>query len=75
MKKGVLENFVKFTGNHLRQSHSIDNVAGLRHATILKKRIWLMCFLVSFAKFPCFENTSERLLLKVIKFVLNKLAS
>ena len=36
-KKGVLKNFTKFTG--------------LRPATLLKKRLWYMCFPETFAKF------------------------
>ena len=36
-KKEVLENFEKFTGKHLCQSLFFNKVAGLRHATLLKK--------------------------------------
>ena len=49
-KKGFLKNFAKFTGKHLHQS-LFFKVAGLRPATLLKKRLWHMCFLVNFAKF------------------------
>ena len=42
-KKGVLRNFAKFTGKPLCQS--------FRPATLLKKRLWNSCFLVSFTKF------------------------
>ena len=28
-----------------------DKVAGLRPATLIKKRLWLMCFPVKFVKF------------------------
>ena len=55
-KKGVLRNFTKFTGKHLRQSLSS------------KKRLWHRCFPVNFAKFirTCFSlNTSWRLLLQI----------
>ena len=38
-KKGVLRNFAKFTGKHLRQSLFLNKVAGLRPATLLKKRL------------------------------------
>ena len=31
IKKGVLKNFAKFTGKHLRQSLFFNKVAGLRH--------------------------------------------
>ena len=40
-KKGVLRNFVKFTGKHLSQSLFFNKVAA---ATLLKKRLWLRCF-------------------------------
>ena len=50
-KKGVLKNFSKFTGKHLRQSLFFDNVAGLRPTTLLKKRLWQRCFHVNIAKF------------------------
>ena len=35
-KKGVLENFAKFTGKHLCQRLSFNRVARLRSATLLK---------------------------------------
>ena len=38
-KKGVLRNFAKFTGKHLCQSLFINKVAGLRRATLSKKRL------------------------------------
>ena len=38
-KKGVLKNFTKFTGKHLCQSLFFNKVAGLRPATLLKKRL------------------------------------
>ena len=37
MRKGVLRNFTKFTGKHLRQSLFFNKVAGLKPATLLKK--------------------------------------
>ena len=61
MKKGVLGNFIKFTGKHLCQSLFFDKVTGLRPATFLKKRLWHRCFPVNFAKFlrtPFLQNTS-----------------
>ena len=64
--KGVLRNFVKFTGKHLCQSLFFNKVAGVRPATLLKKRLWHRCFPVNFAKFlrtPFLQNTSGRLLL------------
>ena len=66
MKKGVLRNFTKFTGKHLCQSLFFDKVAGLRPATLLKKRLWHRCFAVNFAKIlrtPFLQNTSAQLLL------------
>ena len=66
VKKGVLRNFTKFTGKHLCQSLFFNKVAGLRPATLLKKRLWHRCFPVNFAKFlrtPFLQNTSGRLLL------------
>ena len=50
-KKGVLRNFAKFTGKHLCQSFFFNKVAGLRSATLLKKRLLYRCFPVNFAKF------------------------
>ena len=50
-KKGVLRNFVKLTGKHLCQSLFFNKVAGLRPATLLKKRLWRKCFPVNFARF------------------------
>ena len=50
-KKDVLENFAKFTGRRLRQSLFFNKVAGLRPATLLKKRLWRRCFSVIFVKF------------------------
>ena len=50
-KKGVRRNFAKFTGKHLSKSLFFNKVAGLRPATLLKKRLWHLCFPVSFAKF------------------------
>ena len=64
--KGVLWNFSKFTGKHLRQSLFFNKVAGLRPATLLKKRPCRRCFPVSFVEFPrtpFLQNTSGRLLL------------
>ena len=66
IKKGVLRNFAKFTGKHMCQSLFFNKVAGLRPATLLKKRLWHRCFPVNFAIFlrtPFLQNTSGRLLL------------
>ena len=50
-EKDVLRNFVKFTEKHLCQSLFYNKCAGLRPATLLKKRLYCMCFSVDFAKF------------------------
>ena len=50
-KKGVIINFVIFTGKHLCQSLFLNKVAGLRPATLIKMRLWPRCFPVNFAKF------------------------
>ena len=60
-KKGVLSNFTKFTGKHLRQSLFFNKVAGLRPATLLKKRLWHRCLPVNFAKFLRTPISIERL--------------
>ena len=51
VRKDVLINFAKFTGKHLCQSLFFNKVAGLRSATLLKKRLWHRCFPVNFVKF------------------------
>ena len=59
--KGVLRNFKKFTRKHLCLSLFFNKVAGLRSATLLKKRLWHRCFPVNFVKFirtPFLQNTS-----------------
>ena len=50
-KNVFLRNFAKFTGKHLCQSLYFNEVADLRSATLLKKRLWQGCFSVNFAKF------------------------
>ena len=50
-KKGVLRNFAKFTGKRLCQSLFFNKVAGLRPATLLKKRLWHRRFPVNSGKF------------------------
>ena len=48
------------------QSLFLDKVASLMLATLLKKKLWHMCFPVDSAKFlgaPFLQNTSGRLLL------------
>ena len=65
VRKCVLRNFAKFTGKHICQSLFFNKVAGLRPATLLKKRLWYRFFPLNFAKFlkiPFLQNTSSRLL-------------
>ena len=57
--KGVRENFAKFTGKqHLYQSLFINNVPGLRPATLLKKET-----LAKFLRTPIFTKHLRWLLL------------
>ena len=51
MNKGVRRNFAKFTGKPLCQSLFFNRVAGMRPATLFKKRLWHKCFPVNFPKF------------------------
>ena len=70
MKKGVLGNFTKFTEKNQCQGLFFNKVAGLRPATLLKKRLWHRCFPVNFVKVvrtSFLQNTSGRLLLVVLK--------
>ena len=49
------------------ESLFFNKVAGLRPATLLKKKLWHSCFPVNFAEFlraPFLQNTSGRLLLR-----------
>ena len=50
-KKDVLKNLTEFTGKHLCQSLFFNKVAGLKLATLLKKRLWQRYFPVNFVKF------------------------
>ena len=67
-KKAALRNFTKFTGKHLCQSLFFNKVAGLRPATLSKKRLWRRCFPVNFVKFvrPSFFTEHLRWLLLYI---------
>ena len=65
-KKGVLRNVSKLTGKHLCQSLFCNKVAGLRPATLLKKRLWHRCLPVNFEKFlrtPFFRTPLDDCLL------------
>ena len=60
----------KFTGKHVCQSLFFNKVAGLRHATLLKKKLWHRSCSVNFAKLlrtPFLQNTSGRLLLYFVE--------
>ena len=76
MKRGVLKKFAKFTGQHLSWSFFFNKVAGLRPATLLKKRLWHGCFSVDIAKFlraPILLNICERCFcIGVYNFILFK---
>ena len=68
VRKGVLRNFTKFTRKYLCQILFFNKAAGLRPATLLKKRLWHRCFpvnVVEFLRTPLLQNTSGRLLLSV----------
>ena len=70
-KKGVLRNFVKFTGKHLCQNLFLNKVAGLSPATLLKKKLWHSFFPIDFVKFlrtPFFIEHLWYLLLDVVIF-------
>ena len=59
-KKGVLENFTKFTAKHLCQSLFFNN----KVAILLKMRLWHRCFPGNFAKFlrtTFFKEHKDRL--------------
>ena len=65
-EKRVLKIFAKFTGKHLFQSLFFNKVAGLRPATLVKKRLWHKYFPINFPKplrTPILKNVCERLLL------------
>ena len=49
-RKGIFRNFAKFIWKHLHQSLVFNKVAGLRLATLLKKRLWHRCFTVNFCE-------------------------
>ena len=51
-KKGVLKNFVKFSGRVRYQAFFFNKVTGLRPAILLQKRLWHMSFPVKFLRTP-----------------------
>ena len=78
MQKGVLRNFIKFTGKHLCQSLFFNKVvaSGLQHYQ--KKRLCHRCFPVNFVKFlrtSFSQNTSGRLLLSILLLFLMMIAN
>ena len=76
MTKGVVRNFAKFVGKHLRRLwHRCFDVNFARPATLLKKKLLHWCFRVNFAKFlrtSFLQNNSGRLFLE-IKYEVSKL--
>ena len=84
LKKGVLRNFVKFTGKYLCQSLFFNKVTGLRPTTLFKRRLWHRCFSVNFVKFlrtGFLQNIYGRLLLHrkivhsmLLKYIWNNIA-
>ena len=52
VKKGVPQNFAKFTGKHLCQSLFFNWVAGIK---LMAQRLWHRCFPMNF--FKVFKNT------------------
>ena len=68
IRKCVLKNFAKSIGKYLCQSLFFNNVAGLRPATLSKKKTLAQVFSCKFCKFlrtHFLQNTSGRLLLKI----------
>ena len=74
-EKGILRNFVKFTGKHLRQGLFFNKVAGLRPATLLKKRLWCRCFPVNFTKFLRTPFFREHIWWLLLNYVIIKIFS
>ena len=74
-KKSVLRNVAKFTGRHLCQSLFFNQVAGLRPATLLKKRLWHRCFPVNFTKFLRTPILTEHLCWLILALLKKKLRS
>ena len=68
-KKGVLTNFVKYTGKHLCQRLFFNKVSGLRPETLLKKSLWHRCFPVNFAKFLRTPFLTEHLQWLLLNFI------
>ena len=71
-RKGVHRNFEKFTEKHLCQSLLFNKVAGLKHVTLLKKRLWHSCFPVNFSKFLRTPSVTEHLRWLLLKTSVNQ---
>ena len=72
-KKNMLDWLSRTMASSCRSSHRRCSVKSLRPATLLKKRLWHRCFLVSFVKFLRISfphNSPGRLLLLVGRFWL-----
>ena len=67
-KKGVLRNFIKFTGKHLCQSLFFNRVAGLRPAFLSKKTLVQVfsCKFCKISKNTVLTNTSKRMILEAL---------
>ena len=68
--KNIFENFAKFTGKHLGQSFFFNKVAGLRPATLVKRRLWHRFFPVNFAKFLRTPFIIEHLWWQLLSIIL-----
>ena len=49
-EKGIIKNFVKYTGKYLRKSLFLIKLQALA-SNLNKNRLWQRCFTVNFAKF------------------------
>ena len=72
-RKKVPSNSAKRPEKHLCQSYFLNKVAGLRSATLLKKRLWHACFPVYFAKFLRKSFLTEHLLRMLLNVKASKL--
>ena len=71
LRKGVLRNFQKFTGEHLCHSAFFNKVAGMSPAALFRKRLWHRCFWadMKFLRTPFSQNTSWRLLFSIVTYL------
>ena len=72
-EKDVYRNFAKFTGKHLCQTLFFNEVATLRPASLLKKRLWHKFFRVNFVKFLRIPFFIEHLWWLLLEFLLASL--